>query len=332
MAAFQWDVIAEDSEGPGPRSRHGLAFDREGGATVLFGGIVWKQGPKRSNIRRLADAFFHSNVWAWDDASVHSDTWELRAGGWHKMKHRRSPPPRQRTAMVYDSRRGCCVLFGGQGSDGDVLADTWFYANRRWRRPRRRWFAPFPAPRCGHSLAFNDEEGLVVLFGGISDAGESLGDTWVFDGSRWRRVSGSGPPARRYAAFAYDPLLRGCVLHGGAEDDEGVRQFGDAWLFQDNCWTRLPETFDTDDRDDHGLAYHHTASKLVMLDGLRGARGLLVRESDGWRAANLTPLHPRLQCAPLAWDTTLNGLVLYGGEAGQGGPQMDATLVLRLSS
>jgi hypothetical protein len=35
---------------------------------------------------------------------------------------------------------------------------------------------------------------------------------------------------RRYAAFAYDPDLTGCVLHGGAADDTGRKIFGDAWL------------------------------------------------------------------------------------------------------
>jgi hypothetical protein len=38
---------------------------------------------------------------------------------------------------------------------------------------------------------------------------------------------------------------------------------------------RLPLGFDTDVRDDHGLAYHRAAKALVMLDGRRGARGVL---------------------------------------------------------
>jgi len=41
VTAFRWDVIASGRKGPGPRSRHGLAYDRAAEATVLFGGIVW---------------------------------------------------------------------------------------------------------------------------------------------------------------------------------------------------------------------------------------------------------------------------------------------------
>jgi hypothetical protein len=43
------------------------------------------------------------------------------------------------------------------------------------------------------------------------------------------------------------------------------------------------------------------------------------------------PLHPRHQCAPLAWDDGLDGLVLHGGETGHAGHQYDSTLVLRLA-
>lgn len=304
--AFQWEVIAQGGEGPGVRSRHCFAHDREMLATILVGGIIWQRG-----------------------GTLHSDTWELRNGAWHWIDCTPTPPARHRGAMVYDAVRGGCLLFGGQGSLGQMFDDTWYYSRQCWRRWRGRWFASGPAPRCGHALAFDEEAGVTVLFGGIAKGDVSLGDTWMFDGARWQGVSGPGPDARRYAAFAYDPVLSGCVLHGGSEDDQGRRQFGDTWLFRAGVWSRLPGGFDTDCRDDHGLAYHHAAERLVMLDGLGGRRGILVREPNAWRPATVTPLHPRHQCAPLVWDTSLNGLVLHGGEARHGGPQMDATLVLR---
>ncbi len=211
-----------------------------------------------------------------------------------------------------------------------MLGDTWTYANRRWRR-WKRWWGRRPEPRCGHAMAFDEEAGQTVLFGGIARGDRTLGDTWVFQGGSWREVVGPGPSRRRYTAFAYDPDLQGCVLHGGSFDDLGRRQYGDAWLFRDETWTPLPPGFATDDRDDHGLAYHYSAGVLVMLDSLHSARGLLVRAPDAWQPAPVAPLHPRHQCSPLAWDDSLGGLVLHGGEARHGGPQFDATLVLRLA-
>jgi hypothetical protein len=181
-------------------------------------------------------------------------------------------------------------------------------------------------------MAFDEQAGVAVLFGGIDTKLNSLGDTWLFDGTSWQEVSGMNPPARRYAAMAYDPDLKGCVLHGGSEDEAGRRSFGDTWLFQDRTWKRLGKTFDTDPRDDHGFGYHRGAKRLVMLEGVAGARGILVRETTGWRAVEAHPLHPRHQCSPLAWDAELGGLLLHGGESHHEGPQFDATLLLRMPS
>jgi hypothetical protein len=179
-------------------------------------------------------------------------------------------------------------------------------------------------------MAFDEQAGVAVLFGGIDAKMNSLGDTWLFDGTSWKEVRGRNPPARRYAAMAYDPDLKGCILHGGSEDEAGRRSFGDTWLFRDRTWERLGKNFDTDPRDDHGLGYHRAARRLVMLEGVAGARGILVRETTGWRPVETNPLHPRHQCSPLAWDAELGGLLLHGGEAHHEGPQFDTTLLLRM--
>jgi hypothetical protein len=300
-----WEVIAAGDFGPGPRSRHGLVYDRRARAAVLFGGIVW-------------DA----------QGTLQSDTWELIDRQWTRIRTADTPPARHRGAMVYLDSREQSLLFGGQGSGGDFLGDFWTYSGRRWRQVRS--VGAVPAPRCGHCMAYDERNQSVVLFGGIDPNDNPLGDTWLFNGTTWMKVGGPAPPARRYAALAYDPELKGCLLHGGAEDDHGRRTFGDAWLFQDNTWKRLAATFDTDPRDDHGLAYHRGAKRLVMLEGVAGKRGLLVREANGWRPLEVSPIHPRHQCSPLAWDDRLGGLLLYGGESHHGGPQFDRTLLLRM--
>ncbi len=306
MLSFTWQAIKMGDDGPGPRSRHVLVHDLGARATILFGGIVW------GGFRQLQ-----------------SDTWELKDGYWSPVEVSKSPRARHRGAMVFDEERGVSVLFGGQDGLGSMLGDTWTYADRQWQRQKVSWWRR-PQPRCGHALAYDEATRQVVLFGGIGLLDRPLGDTWVFDGSSWRKVRGPHPSARRYAAFAYDPDLKGCVLHGGAHDDQGSIQYGDAWLFREGEWTELPSGFDTDARDDHGLAYHRSAKRMVMLDGLGGSRGVLSGSSEGWEWAACEPLHPRHQCSPLAWDVGLDGLVLYGGETHHGGHQFEATLVLRL--
>jgi hypothetical protein len=179
-------------------------------------------------------------------------------------------------------------------------------------------------------MAFDERAGVAVLFGGIGAKRESLGDTWLFDGTSWTEVRGKSPIARRYAALAYDPDLRGCVLHGGSEDEARRQSFGDTWLFRGRAWERLGKEFDTIPRDDHGFGYHRGARRLVMLEGVAAPRGILVRESTGWKAVAANPLHPRHQCSPLAWNADLGGLLMHGGEAHHEGPQFDKTMLLRM--
>jgi hypothetical protein len=172
----------------------------------------------------------------------------------------------------------------------------------------------------------------VVLFGGTPGRDDpSLGDTWLFDGAAWHSVPGPGPPARRYAALGYDPDLGGCVLNGGSEDDDGRCGFGDTWLFRDRAWERLASPFDTEVHDDHGLVYHRAARRLVMFGGLGAAHGARVREAGGWAWVDALPVQARHQCAPLAWDEALEGVVYHGGEAHHAGPQFDTTWVLQLA-
>jgi hypothetical protein len=209
-----------------------------------------------------------------------------------------------------------------------MLGDTWLYADRDWTSQKSWWSRP--APRCGHALAYDATVGTAVLFGGIGKNNRTLADTWLFDGSSWQQIHGVGPPGRRYAAFAYDPSLQGCVLHGGAADDAGHYQFGDSWLFHNRTWTPFPAEFETNVRDDHALAYHNGARTLILLGGLGSDQEILAATSHGWQRVMCEPLHPRHQCSPLVWANHLDGLILHGGETGHGGGQFDTTRLLQL--
>ena len=299
-APYYWNTVATGSAGPGLRSRHCLAYDAGSGTTVLFGGIE-RRG----------------------SGNIVADGWELRKGSWSRLSSPGEPPARHRGAMVSDSQRGYAVMFGGQRDDLAMLGDTWTFTNRQWRQA-----AGGPTPRCAHVMAFDEEAGVAVVFGGVSKSQRPLGDTWVFDGSRWQQIMGPAPPRREYAALAYDPKLKGCILHGGAFNDDSATRFGDAWLFRDNTWTPLPE-FDTEPRDDHAIPYRRSAKSLVMTEGLSGVNGMLVRQNMGWEPARVGLAPPHHQCSALAWDEGLNGLVMHGGELTPSGPATDATRVLR---
>src|SRR5206468_2427231 len=66
------------------------------------------------------------------------------------------------------------------------------------------WVPKFVTARAGHAMAYDRGRGVTVLFGG-SD-GPNDGETWEWDGSRWRLKATSGPLPRNGHAMAYDSV------------------------------------------------------------------------------------------------------------------------------
>lgn len=65
----------------------------------------------------------------WTGRERTGDTWEYD-GKWTKLAAA-GPTPRNRSAMIYDSRRKRAILFGGH--DGNfVFGDLWEWDGSRW--------------------------------------------------------------------------------------------------------------------------------------------------------------------------------------------------------
>src|SRR2546423_14445048 len=75
------------------------------------------------------------------------------------------------------------------------------------------------AGRAGCALrsrhVYEPDTQRVLLFGG-GLIYPQLGDTWEYDGSRWRRLAVTGPSNRNGHAMAYDSVRHRAVLFGGS--------------------------------------------------------------------------------------------------------------------
>ena len=74
----------------------------------------------------------------------------------------------------------------------------------------------------------------MLLFGGqsLNNSGFEmfLGDTWAWDGARWRQRQDFGPDPRMSHALAWDAARNRIVLFGGwFRSNAGERLFGDTW-------------------------------------------------------------------------------------------------------
>ena len=117
-------------------------------------------------------------------------------------------------------------------------------------------------------MAFDDERGVVVLFGGNQGGGEPYcGDTWEYDGTEWtERIDSTPPSAREGAAAAYDATSeRECVVLFGGYDSTYKQ---DTWTWDGTAgdWT-LESSSGPSARYQHALAY---CGKVLLFGGLVG--------------------------------------------------------------
>lgn len=93
-----------------------------------------------------------------------------------------------------------------------------------------------PLPRSNQAMAYDSKRHVVVLFGGWTNKGELLDDTWEYDGEKWYQPSvASQPPSRLYHAMVYDEARGVVVLFGGFADETYLN---DTWEYNGVTWTQ----------------------------------------------------------------------------------------------
>lgn len=199
--------------GPGLRDHHTMVDDPGRGRLVLFGGRISRDG--------LGD-----------------DTWEYDGRAWQRLDVP-GPGGRAHVPMAYDAVRQRVLLFGGMDLQSRPRDDLWSWNGRAWERIA----GAGPPARTHHRMAFDQRRGTLVMFGGLRGR-TALGDTWLWDGTRWREapaVSG-GPSTRSGHVMAWDPTRNAVVMFGGGYYDFDARvshRFDDLWQWNGQRWEQL---------------------------------------------------------------------------------------------
>jgi hypothetical protein len=200
--------------GPAPRAGHVMVYEQLPiGKTLLFG------GSNRPNLSvpttRLGD------TWEWNATAA---TWtQINVAG---------PEPRDAAAMAYDTLRQRAVLFGGLSDALGVAGDTW-----EWDAAAQTWALidiPGPPNRYGHTLVFDPNRDVSLLFGGTSSPGN---DTWQYSGAAggaWSKLITPTAPSSRFShSMVYDTTAGRAVLFGG---QSGFTYLGDTWAANFANW------------------------------------------------------------------------------------------------
>ncbi len=233
----RWTALAPSGE---KLSGVALAFDSKNSRVVSFGGF---------NGRAVADVrILEKNVW-------------ITTG-------RNADMPAAEAGFVYDPKRDRFVAFGGSSGPGEAHSRTWQLSGGTWTEMT----GAGPPARQGHVMVFDERRGRVVVFGGLGTgpAGQrppALGDTWEFDGERWKQCSvDDGPMARSGAGAAYDSRRGRVVIFGGVSDSGFVN---DTWAWDGEAWAKLADT-GPEARGMGYMAYDKSRDRIVMFGGRKG--------------------------------------------------------------
>ena len=237
-----------------------------------------------------------------------------------------SPPPRAAAGMVYAPSFGEVLLFGGEGSTGRFLNDTWAFASGRWSNISSTLGAA-PPPRAFFGWTYDALEGSAILFGG-EGKGVQFGDTWELVASGWRELMPTTfPSSRLSASLSYDPTNHRVILFGGYSYLGPPYCLNDTWTYIQGNWTNVTgqSRLMPGPRQMAFQEFDPGANATILFGGCQAQtnpRAPCLPVNDTWRfaAGNWTDESSMVVGSPpatsggaMTYDAVTGDLVLFGG-------------------
>jgi len=242
-------------------------------------------------------------VWEWNESS-----WRVRDPDDAELQ---TPAGRSWFPLAATGTR--VLMYGGASFDA-VQSDAWSWDDTiGWTRVSEQSAA---GERAGHAMTYDTARNRAIIFGGASN-NLYLDDTWEWDGvDTWTEIPATAtthPPARAFAALAYDPIRAQTILFGGKDS---TTQFGDTWAFDGatSTWQLLAPTTSPSPRHGAGLAFDATRGTLMLHGGSANGSALGdTWEWDGetWRPLDVLSAPPAREAPSLAYDSFNGRMLLY---------------------
>ena len=221
---------------------------------------------------------------------VIGDAWEGDAAGWRPTA---GIPPRDHHALV-DDERGNVLLFGGipENRSDRWPTDTWRLETGGWRQVATEG----PSGRARTALVYDSRRRQVVLFGGVGEEPAPrapqpfYGDTWIWEGERWRKAAGEGPPGRYAHGMVFDERAGVVLLYSGSAAHRDA-PLSDMWQWDGTRWTEIALTGATPGhRYQPVMVYDKARDRTVLYGGRAGSHDTW--EWDGTRWHEITTPAP----------------------------------------
>jgi hypothetical protein len=200
-----------------------------------------------------------------------------------------------------------CVARAGfvlLGLAGGVSAQEW-----------RLQTATGPAARQIGRLAYDQQRGELVLFGGNDLGSSQLADTWRFNGVAWSQATpANAPPPLVGHDLCHDPLRGVSVLFGGTG---AVTGFSDqTWEWNGSNWLPRATAAAPSPRVSMAMAYDALRGVIVLFGGFTAAGAMAdTWEYDGsnWMQRSPATVPPARARHAMAFDAGRSRLVMFGG-------------------
>lgn len=170
------------------------------------------------------------------------------------------------------------------------------------------------------AMVYDESRGRVVLFGGRSDGGLLLNDTWEFDRVEWKQIDVKGPPPRMEHEMIYDSLQKRIILFGGWAGE----YLGDMWEWNGVEWNQIQIEEGPRGRSKFAIAYDTVRHKVVLFGGETSSG--VSDETWEWHGTQWEKIeHSPGQLRPSArsghlmcFDRRREKTILFGGSDEQG--------------
>lgn len=242
--------------------------------------------------------------------------------GWATGNSTNQPSARRGASVAHDEGRARAVFFGG--FSGAELADTWEWGPRSGWIPRFTFVAP--GARRDAAMVYDRNGVSTILFGGAagSSAGNSLADTWSWNGAAWSQVNTpTSPSARHLHSMAYDSRRNVTVLFGGTNDPANNFN-GETWEFDGANWHQVSTPNSPSGRYAHAMFYDEDSERVILFGGQTGPGASDLSgetwQFDGtdWVLQNLSVSPPPMQGMAATYDPSRRQGVIFGGITASG--------------
>jgi hypothetical protein len=200
-----------------------------------------------------------------------NETWAFDGGVWTQLTPATTPPPRWGHRMVYDSRRGRLVTFGGRSPTTTAVAnDTWEWDGANWQQI----VTPVsPNARAFYGMAYDERRGVTVIYGTQSGSVAAGGNqTWEYNGTTWAQVvTPTTPPGLEQPAMAYDKGRGVVVMFGGFNGTPPGTDYRTTYEYDGIDWVLRPTVNAPVTGYRAGIVYDDTRGRLVLYGGFGAA-------------------------------------------------------------